>query len=300
MSSMLIKDTIKVGKSVKKIKSLHKRLKYKKILSILSQREKPNTEKAEIDFYKLQHSYSESLKYGYDPLSLYKRASQRILELLKLPTMAFPGHKLLELGSGDGMLGLLLNCFGHHIILSDIADWRVPQAKILSFIQADYSYDLPTKSNHFDLAFSYNSFEHFPDPRSVFLEIIRIIKPGGLIFLSFGPLYCSPWGLHAYRTLRMPYPQFLFSEEFTSKKLEDLGIYDLGSKRDVLQYLNKWKPDDYDTLWKSPYVEKLFIREWKEYSFLNVITAYPESFEGRGLCLRDVTQSGYTIALKKV
>lgn len=49
----------------------------------------------------------------------------------------------LDLGAGDGMLGVLLDTFGHEMTLSDFEDWRMDAAKSLPFVQADCCDALP-------------------------------------------------------------------------------------------------------------------------------------------------------------
>ena len=85
----------------------------------------------------------------------------------------------------------------------------------------------------FDIVSSFDSFEHMPDPEAALDQIVRVTRQGGLIFLDFGPLYASAWGLHAYRSLRMPFPQFLFSPEFINLRLEELGIPDWARRAPV-------------------------------------------------------------------
>ena len=62
----------------------------------------------------------------------------------------------------------------------------------------------------FDFVFSYDAFEHFASPENVLLEAIRVVRKRGYIYLEFGPLYYSPYGEHAYRSITVPYCQFLF------------------------------------------------------------------------------------------
>lgn len=49
-----------------------------------------------------------------------------------------------------------------------------------------------------DVVISLDAFEHFADPASVLLEICRLLKPGGVLLASFGPLWRHPWGGHTF------------------------------------------------------------------------------------------------------
>jgi SAM-dependent methyltransferase len=69
---------------------------------------------------------------------------------------------------------------------------------------------LPFAPSAFDLIFSFASFEHFCDPQAVLREAARILSPGGWLYLQFGPIATAPYGLHAYRSIPVPYVHILF------------------------------------------------------------------------------------------
>jgi SAM-dependent methyltransferase len=63
-----------------------------------------------------------------------------------------------------------------------------------STVAAD-GYHLPFPTGQADLAFSSNVLEHVPEPSGFMDEMVRVTRPGGLIYLSFTAWY-SPWGGH--------------------------------------------------------------------------------------------------------
>jgi SAM-dependent methyltransferase len=266
---------------------------------ILALPQVPSLERSEAGFASLQARYQPRPEYGYDAYSIFFRASERALTLLRLPGLSLPGLDGLDLGAGDGMVDVLLQTFGHRMMLSDMDDWRVDAAKQLSLVKADCSDYLPLPENCFDFVVSFNAFEHFPNPARTMDELIRVTHRGGLMYFSFNPLYCSPWGLHAYRSLRMPYPQFLFSEMFIDRKLEELGIWDLGKQRSELQSLNRWRFAQYKAIWERPELEMLDCKWHIDDDHLDLILEYPECFQGRGLKLEDVVNAGVTVTLRK-
>lgn len=255
--------------------------------------------RAEQDFAALQSRYQPRSDYGYDPLSIFKRASERATSVLHLPGLDTPGLKGLDLGAGDGMLGVLLEAFGHHMTLTDSEDWRVSAAGRLSMVAADCCKHLPLSDNTFDFVVSFNAFEHFPDPLRAMEEVLRVTRSGGLMHFHFGPLYYGPWGLHAYRTLRMPYAQYLFSESFIRHKLEELGIWDLGKKRHELQTLNKWTPDQFEALWMRPEIDVIVCHWHVNEGYLDLVLQYPECFRGRGLTLEDLVRDGVLVTMRR-
>ena len=256
---------------------------------------------SEDDFLSLQRSYNGVPEYGYDDFSTWKRAAQRTIYMLEDFDLRTKGLKILEAGCGRGMLGVLFNSYGHYIDLVDFEDWRDARAKSLPY------YNLPLEnlsiieSEQYDFICSFNSFEHVVDPAAALGELIRVCKPGGKIYLDFGPLYSGPWGLHAYRTIKMPYPQFLFSEAYIQTKLNELGVNDLGRVSNQLQPINKWKYAEFVSLWeKNSKVRCVFQNRVINEQFLNIILRYPRAFQGRRLSYIDLTTQGIQVLLRKL
>lgn len=54
---------------------------------------------------------------------------------------------------------------------------------------------LPLRDGSLDVAFSSNVLEHVPDPGTFVDEMVRVTRPGGLVYLSY-TLWLSPWGGH--------------------------------------------------------------------------------------------------------
>jgi SAM-dependent methyltransferase len=55
--------------------------------------------------------------------------------------------------------------------------------------------DLPLKTGTIDVCFSSNVLEHVPDPWRMAGEMVRVTRPGGVVYLSFTN-WLSPWGGH--------------------------------------------------------------------------------------------------------
>ena len=56
-------------------------------------------------------------------------------------------------------------------------------------------YWLPVRDGGADVTFSSNVLEHVRDPMGLIEEMIRVTRPGGLVYLSYCNWY-SPWGGH--------------------------------------------------------------------------------------------------------
>lgn len=54
---------------------------------------------------------------------------------------------------------------------------------------------LPIADQSFDVCYSSNVLEHVPDPGRMAAEMVRVTRPGGIVFLSWTTWF-SPWGGH--------------------------------------------------------------------------------------------------------
>ena len=278
-----------------------RRLQRQRVSIILARKDLPDCSAAEAVFENLQNEYSGVPEYGYDPYSTWSRGLERIKTLLKMvDCLKTPGMKVLEAGCGDAMTGYLLSAFGHEVMLTDMDDWRDKRAHRLPFSPSNICLGLPFEDQQFDVCVTYNSFEHFIDPEAALTQLIRVLKPGGWLFTDFGPLYAGPWGLHAYRTLRMPYPQFLFSETFWHSKLHTIGMHDLNRSMDDLQPMNRFTVTQFRELWKSSGCEIVKYVDQPAEPHLDIIERFPESFQGRGLTIEDVSTQSMKVLLRKV
>jgi SAM-dependent methyltransferase len=142
--------------------------------------------------------------YRYDPESVRQRGIARAAELLP---HAASGATCLEIGSADGMTACALAEQGRRVIAIDI-DVDRTDARALAAgvdVRAMDAGRLELADASVDLVYSYNVFEHLPDPAATFAEVARALRPGGRFVLSFGPLGWSPHGAHMYKAVAVPY-----------------------------------------------------------------------------------------------
>ena len=77
---------------------------------------------------------------------------------------------------------------------ADQNDNLFPEFGTLATVISD-GYQLPFAASTADVCFSSNVLEHVPDPEKFIGELIRVTKPGGIIYVAFTNWY-SPWGGH--------------------------------------------------------------------------------------------------------
>ena len=228
----------------------------------------------------LQQKYPFPPEYCYDPLSLEQRGTERARNILSLI------HKkkekintFLELGCWDGMVSSALQGSGKITTAiddrSEIFDERARRRGV-TLLQMDAAH-LQFEGECFDFVFSYDAFEHFTEPELVLQEAIRVVKPGGYIYLVFGPLYMSPMGLHAYRSITVPYCQFLFPKKMLQDFANVKGLGQINfaqvnglSLEDYRKLLNRYS----NRLEKIEYHEELNLSP-------DLIIKYPSCFKSK-------------------
>ena len=241
------------------------------------------------------------IDYGYEPIDLWKRGMERCNRLLSIEGLTTPGKQVLDMGCGDGMTGALLATFGHSVKLLDMEDWRCEAARSVDFVLGTIDSDsLPFSSESFDLIFSHNVVEHVRNPEVCIRNAISMLKPGGALHIAANPLYCSAWGYHAYRVIPVPYCHFLFSKELLDRRIQEIGVRDLGRQLDEPQDLNGWRWRQFEELFmKKSGLECRSLSLQKDFSSIDWVLRWPESFHGRQLTIDDISISGFSITLKK-
>lgn len=108
---------------------------------------------------------------------------------------AIDGKKVLDIGSGLGGVDLLLvgEHGADHVTGIDVDTWLVDQARALAdgkglSRRIDYCHvepgPLPFADTSFDVVFSKDAMIHIPDKRSLYAEVLRVLKPGGFFIAS--------------------------------------------------------------------------------------------------------------------
>jgi ubiquinone/menaquinone biosynthesis C-methylase UbiE len=131
------------------------------------------------------HHYDE---FGYH---LQYRSAQHQLE-----GISFEGMRLLDVGCGTGALASVAFENGaKEVVCGDIAAFMLEQAKEKEVVgNVDYSFcqldaeGLPYKDNSFDAVISGMTFGTLPNQKLALDEMVRVVKPGGLVCVgAHGP-----------------------------------------------------------------------------------------------------------------
>jgi ubiquinone/menaquinone biosynthesis C-methylase UbiE len=236
-------------------------------------------------------------EYGYDARTLEVRGIERATQILQLPG-AQEAHSFLELGCWDGMVSCYLCRKGKKTTAIDNRDAgfdKRASREGVSFLQMDAA-DLRFEDESFDFVFSYDGFEHFASPEDVLREAIRVVRKGGYLFLEFGPLYYSPFGEHAYRSITVPYCQILFQKNVINDfaNQERLNPIDFS-------HVNGWSLESYRELWSrySHVLKRVRYHEMLDLSHLGLISTYPSCFKSKSNYFENFIVEGISVLFQK-
>jgi SAM-dependent methyltransferase len=145
-------------------------------------------------------------------------------------------------------------------------DWY--KTRIMSVCKMDFP------DNTFDAVFSSDCFEHVDDVPKAFAEIYRVLKPGGIFFTIFGPVWSGPVGHHTWVYGKdgtpitfndKPFPDW-YHLTHSRDELGDLlrARYDVEDVESILRYV-------YDSKDVNRNPDSLYEREIARYKFVPIL-----------------------------
>lgn len=157
--------------------------------------------------------------WGY----MYDLSQDYMIDYLERKGAIIKGGSIVEIGSAEG--GNLCAMAEHgaaELVGTDIAEVRLDSARqIADLLGLDITYSSndiiyekqPTEwVEHFDLALLRDVIEHLDDAETALRNIKGLLKPGGMLYVTFPPWY-SPFGAHQQLLLnsasKIPYVHFL-------------------------------------------------------------------------------------------
>lgn len=130
-----------------------------------------------------------------DPDRFYSLLATDSVALIERHT-TLDGRRVVDIGGGAGYFTSVFRERGAHCLLvePDADELYSNGAPGRASVIGD-GYWLPLADASADVCFSSNVLEHVKDPAGFIDEMIRITRPGGLVYLSY-TIWLSPWGGH--------------------------------------------------------------------------------------------------------
>jgi ubiquinone/menaquinone biosynthesis C-methylase UbiE len=143
----------------------------------------------------------------------------------------FRDKTVLDIGCGAGGKSLYYaSLHAKHVCGVDVAPSYQKEAEALakqldlsdrfSFLCADAG-ELPYADESFDTAIMNDAMEHVDRPEAVLLEIFRVLRKGGRLYINFPP-YHHPFGAHLSDAIFIPWVHMLFSEKTLIESYKEL------------------------------------------------------------------------------
>lgn len=143
----------------------------------------------------------------------------------------FQDKRVLDLGCGAAGKSLYYASQGaKHVTGVEIVPHYQAEAEALAvqlglsdrftFVNAS-ALNLPFSDASFDTVIMNDFMEHISDPEGVLRESLRLLAPGGRIFINFPPYY-HPFGAHLSDVINMPWVHLFFSERMLVDAYRDL------------------------------------------------------------------------------
>ena len=108
---------------------------------------------------------------------------------------------MADIGGGAGYFTAMFRQRGAQCLLVEpdadelFSQGEPSQASVVGASVIGDGYWLPLADASMDVCFSSNVLEHVRDPGGFIDEMIRVTRPGGLVYLSY-TVWLSPWGGH--------------------------------------------------------------------------------------------------------
>jgi SAM-dependent methyltransferase len=136
--------------------------------------------------------------------------------------------------------------------------------------------DRPTSEmwHIFDVVISLNSMEHFSEPEMILQEMKELVRPGGLIMISFGSAWLSPRGSHMEKFCPLPWLNILFDEQTVMRARSRYSKDGAMRYVDVAGGLNKMTLAKFEGLIKHSGV-KVFYKRSRAIKGWNFLTKLP-------------------------
>lgn len=122
------------------------------------------------------------------------------------------GKRVLDFGCGSGeQSGALARRYSAQVVGVDVNPRALGKAINAHGDVARFA-DRVSPTELFDVVISQNAMEHFSDPVDILGQMIRALRPGGVILMTFGPPWYAPYGAHLMHFCKLPWVHLLFPE----------------------------------------------------------------------------------------
>jgi SAM-dependent methyltransferase len=139
--------------------------------------------------------FSAFRREGTDPVAFYRLlAADTVQEVSRYCEPK--GARVLDVGGASGYVADAFRDIGAWAVTAeyDASQMREHSRRLLNGVGGD-GCALPVKSSSVDICHSSNVLEHVHSPERMLSEMVRVVRPSGIVYLTFTN-WLSPWGGH--------------------------------------------------------------------------------------------------------
>lgn len=131
------------------------------------------------------------------------------------PYVSFEGKTVLELGSNRGYLldsflqRQQFDAIGAEIDPESLDFARTTYGDRIKFVESTPT-TLPLDDESIDVIYTIDTVEHLSDPKAIFEECLRVLRPGGMMLVHFSA-WLAPYGSHLEDVIPIPWANSIFS-----------------------------------------------------------------------------------------
>jgi len=183
------------------------------------------------------------------------------------PQEIFSGRTVLDMGCGASGKSLYYVSIGAKKVVGvDVVEHYKAEAEAFAaqlgyedrfqFLLGD-ALHLGLPENTFDVVIMNDFMEHIYDPKGALREALRVLKPGGRVYINFPPYY-HPTGAHMSDVIGIPWVHMFFSEQTLIDAYTDL-VRGLPDEQERLSLRFSTGSDGKQTI---SYINKMTIRRF--------------------------------------
>ena len=245
---------------------------------------------------------------GYDTIRLY-------MERFTKEEM-FSGKEVLDMGCGAAGKSLYYVSLGAaHVTGVDIVEHYRAEAEEMA-AELGYSdrfnfvlgsaYALPFADGSFDTVIMNDFMEHVDRPEEALREAMRLVRPGGRIYVNFPPYY-HPTGAHLSDAINIPWVQLFYSDDALIKAYKILihGVPDEAERlslrfytdkdgKEKIGYINKMTLKRFAGILKNLSVKPYYYKEVPLRPYFALLAKLPglrELFVKMAVCVIEITET---------
>lgn len=208
--------------------------------------------------------------YEQDQFPIHDFETDQLFDSLDHINVSVPDSGLvLDVGGGRGQHASRIAGNGRRVYVIDVIPYHSlhggAYAKTLCELHAKYERPFPIERLHFlemdaqnllfkdalfDFIYSINTFEHIPNPFRALDEIMRVLKPGGVFYIQFDPIWTSPFGHHLPDRLKEPWSHLVYDQAEVHRRILENG----GTEADIRVFeteMNRKRLSDYFALFSA-------------------------------------------------